>query len=512
VIIPDIPRRNAKRYSDKTAVIFENTRYTFKELNDRVNSMANALADMGLKKGDKIIIIADNCNQYLDMLWVAAKAGLAISSPNPQLSRQQLSQLINSSGARAIIMGGNYRDLVKSLRPELEEVESYIVIGASDRGIKSYEELVSSYSPSEPRVEVGDEDLLFLAFSGGTTGAPKQIMHTHRSLLGMTLDLTWVYDTRHEDVFLFAVSPFWAHLIPYIMIPASYLGCTLVITKEITPPTILRVIEREKVTTIWLGTPVLPQLVELQQANKYDCSSLRRVVLAGTSLPTEIWQRAIKTFGNVFGQIYGSTEMSPISFLPPEEFVFEGPPEKTKRLRSCGREALNVEARVVNEVGNDVRSGEVGEVIARGESMMKGYLNAPRLTEETIKGGYLYTGDLGTIDEEGYIYLVGRKKDAIMTQGKLISSSEIEDIIYRHPAVLEAAVIGVPDKELGEAVKAVIVPREGKRITEQEIVHLCEQNLPPYAVPKSVDFVSSLPKSPVGKTLKYALREKYTKP
>ena len=163
MITSDIPRRNARRYPDKTAVIFEDTRYTFKELNDRVNSMANALVDMGLKKGDKIILIADSCNQYLDMLWVAVKAGLAISSLNPQLPRKQLSQLINSSGARAIIMGENYRDLVKSLRPELEEVKNYIVIGASDRGIKSYEELVSSYPPSEPGVEIDGEDLLFLS-------------------------------------------------------------------------------------------------------------------------------------------------------------------------------------------------------------------------------------------------------------------------------------------------------------------------------------------------------------
>jgi len=506
MITSDIPRRNARRYPDKAAVIFEDTRYTFKELNDRVNSMANALVDMGLKKGDRIILIADSCNQYLDMLWVAAKAGLAISSLNPQIPRQQLSQLINSSGARAIIMGENYRDLVESLRPELEQVKNYIVIGASDGGMKSYQELVSSYPSSEPEVEIDGEDLLFLSSSGGTTGLPKQIMHTHHSLLGMMMDLAWVYDTRHEDIFLFAVPPFWAHLVAYVMMPSSYLGCTIVIVKEITASAVLRVIEQKRVTTTFLATPLLSQLVEVQQTNKYDCSSLRRVIVGGTPLPAEIWKQAIKTFGNIFGQLYGLSEMSPICFLPPEEFVLEGP--KVKRLRSCGREALNIEARVVNDLGEDVRPGEIGEIIAKGESLMKGYLNAPRLTGETIKGGYLYTGDLGTLDEDGYFYLAGRKKDAIVTQGKLLSSSEIEDIIYRHPAVLEAAVIGVSDEELGEAVKAIIVLKEGRKITGEEIIHLCEQNLPPYAVPRSVDFVDSLPKSPIGKTLKYALREK----
>jgi long-chain acyl-CoA synthetase len=208
---------------------------------------------------------------------------------------------------------------------------------------------------------------------------------------------------------------------------------------------------------------------------------------------------------------YGLAEMGHISSLSSKEFVFEGPPEKVNRLRSCGKEAMNVEVRVIDEWGNDVQPGQLGELIAKGDEMMQGYRNAPKATEEAIKQGYLYTGDLATTDEEGYIYLAGRKKDAIITQGKMLLPSEIEEVIYRHPGVSEVAVIGVPDEKLGQAVKAVVVAKEGK-ITEEEIIELCRQNLPSHAVPKSIDFVESLPKTPSGKVVRYALSEKYTQP
>jgi acyl-CoA synthetase (AMP-forming)/AMP-acid ligase II len=218
-------------------------------------------------------------------------------------------------------------------------------------------------------------------------------------------------------------------------------------------------------------------------------------------------KRAVATFGNIFGQFYGQTEAGTLSFLSPKEMVLEGPIEKVKRLGSCGREVINVEIRIVDEQGRDVPTNEVGEIIAKSDHMWKGYWKLPQATAEIQKCGYLYTGDLATMDDEGYIYLVGRKKDTIISGGKAVYPTEVEEVLYRHPAVSEAAVIGIPDKQLGESIKAFIVLK--KKTTEGEIIEFCQRSLAAHAVPKSVEFVDTLPRSARGKVLRKVLREKY---
>ena len=511
MILDEIPRRNARRYPDKTALVFDDMRYTFREFNDRVNGLATALSDIGLRKGDKLAVLAGSCHQYIEIFFTAAKMGLVTAPLNPWLSQRELSHLINNAEASTLIFSQDNRGLVDSLRPELREVKNLIVIGTPEAGLRSYEELISSYPSLEPRTEIDDDDLLFLAPSSGTTGLPKQVMHTHKSLLGLALSILWAFNIRHEDVCLFAMPPFWALAIPFLVVSHFYMGSTVVLTKEITHKQILEAIAKEKVTTTFFGSPFLLELVGYPELDKYERASLRFVGVGGAPLPTEVWEKAIKTFGNIFGQLYGLAELFPITFLPPEDFAFEGPPERVRRLRSCGKETINIEARVVDEEGNDVPTGEAGEVIARGEGMMRGYWKAPQATEAAIKGGYVYTGDLATVDDDGYIYLMGRRKDVIVSQGKTISPVEIEDIIYHHPSVQEAAVIGVPDESLGEAIKAVIILKEGEKATAEELLRLCQNDLPDYAVPHSVDFVDTFPKSAVGKVLKHVLRDQYAK-
>jgi long-chain acyl-CoA synthetase len=226
-------------------------------------------------------------------------------------------------------------------------------------------------------------------------------------------------------------------------------------------------------------------------------------------MAVETLRRAIDAVNNVFFQLYGLVELTPVTLIIPEEQVIEGPPEKVKRLASCGREACNVEVRVVDEEGRNVKPGQVGEIIARGDNVMKGYWRIPQATEEALRGGYIHTGDMGTVDENGYIYLVGRKKDLIVSGGRNIYPVEVEEVIYQHPSVVEAAVIGVPDNKLGESIKAVVVVKEGENIAEVNIIEFCRQRLPDYARPKSVVFVDKLPRNPAGKILKRVLREKF---
>lgn len=509
MIIEDIPRINARKYPNKTAVVFQNTRYTFKELNDRINSLANALTSLGLEKGDRIAVIADNCNQHLEMFWVAVKTGMVTLTPNPALSQQELSYLINNAGARAIIFGQNYRELVESLRPQLKDVKDYIEIGSSGKGARSYEELISSHPPTELGINIDDNDLLALPCTSGTTGLPKQVMISYRNALVTVLQLLHAYDAKEKDIFLYLAPAFWTWTLPMVTICSFYLGCTLVIARDMTPPSILEITEKEGITNVWTATALVSELIDYPDLDKYDYRSLRRVVAAGASLPVEAWRRAVDIFGNIFIIGYGIAECGYLSFLFPEDFIFEGSPEKTKRIRSCGKETIHVEIRVVDEQDNDVQPGQLGEVIVRGNAMMRGYWNAPKATQEAIKGGYFYTGDLATVDEEGYIYLSGRKKDVITSQGKMLIPSEIEDIIYRNPQVLETAVIGVPDRELGEAVKAIVVLKKGGEASKDEIIELCQHHLPAYAVPKSADFIERLPRNPSGKILRYVLHEKY---
>jgi len=506
ILKDEILVRHSQKYPDKVAIVFEDKRFTFRELNDRVNSLTQALMGLGVTKGDRIAIVADNCHQYLEIALAGVKGGMVIIPLNPNLSQRDLSYLINNSEANTVIFSQNYADSINALRDELENVRNFIVIGKLE-GIKSYEELVASYPAKEPQVKVEDDDLYMLASSGGTTGLPKQAMHTYKSIVVMMFDMIYIFGMRHEDINLYAM-PFFSG--PTIVLgPFShlYMGSTIVIPKELTPHSILKAIDKEKVSNLLLGTPLIPALVNSPDVNKYDHSSLCRFVISGAPISVEGFNQAAKVFGNIFAMVYAATEISPMTYLPPEEIVFEGS-EKVK-ASSCGKETLSAEVRIIDEQGNDMPRGRVGEVIAKGKHMMAGYWKASKATEEAMRGGYFYTGDLGKMDEEGYLYLIGRRKDVITSQGKLISPSEVEDIIYSHPSVLEVAVIGIPDEQLGEAVKAIIALRPGARATIEDIIGLCRNYLPSHAIPSSVEFVDSLPKSAFGKILKRELKDKY---
>lgn len=507
--LENILRDNARKFPNRTAIVCEEVRYTFKEFNDRVNSLANALIDIGFRKGDWIAVVADNCCQILEMFWVGVKIGIATSIINPASSERDLLHLIGNGGARGIVFSENYHSLVKSLRPRLESVKTYITIGEPVAGFRSYEALVSAYPSSEPEVESNDNDLLFLSNTSGTTGLPKQAMHTCKSLRTMALIGLHAhgYDMREGGVGLLGAPLSWGNWIPLFSIPCYYMGCTVVIPRDLAPETLLQLIEKETVTDLGTGATFLHGLINCPDLHKHNYSSLRRVFTFGY-LPPDVWCQAIELFGNIFLIGYGLTEKPMISYLSPKDLMVQDPSKKMKRLSSCGKEHIGVEVRVIDDEGNDVQAGQVGEVIAKGDDMMKGYLNAPKATDEIIRGGYLYTGDLGTVDEEGYIYLRGRKKDAITTQGTVILPSEIEEVISRHPQVLEVAVIGVPDEKLGEAIVAAVV-RRGEKVTEAEVIAACRQSLPSYAIPKSVAFVQSLPKTPSGKIQRPKVRQEY---
>ena len=507
MILGQLAKRNAKKYPRKTGVVSGSVRLSFDEFNCRVNSLANALIDLGLRREDRVAILLDSNYQYLELYFAVPKAGGVVVPLNTALSVPEMTYILNHAEVKVLVFGERFEPVVDLLLNGLDSVKTLVVVGASTKEVSSYEQLVAKYPSTEPEVEVGEQDVAFLIYTSGTTGSPKGIMVTHRGVIESALNNILGYHLREKDIGLVSVPLFWGAIMVGAVVPHFYVGSTLVLADDYTPEAILDLIQKERVTTGFMIPPMITALLEHPQLGDYDVSSLRCVLFSGVPMAVETLKRTINTFGNIFFQCYGTTEFGPLTLITPEGQVVGGPPEKVRRLASCGIEAPNVEVRLVDDEGKDVAPGQVGEVIGRGDNIMKGYWKMPQATEEALKGGYIHTGDLATMDEDGYLYLVGRKKDLIVSGDKTIYPVEVEEVIYQYPGVVEAAVIGIPDEKLRESIRAAVVVRQGEKVTAEDILEFCRQRLPDYASPKSVVFVERLPRNPAGKILRRALRE-----
>lgn len=509
MVIGDVVRRNAKRFPKKKALIFEKTSYTFKELDDRVNSLANGLLGLGHKKGDKIVVIADNCHQHIEIFCAGAKLGIAYMAVNPSLPVKDLIHMVGNIEAHTVIYHPKYREFVDSLKKGLTNLRNFMVLGDSIVSEINYEKLISSHESKDPDISVNEDDDVLIVNTSGTTGFPKQIVHTHKSSLAIALNGLFAHRVTVNDTVIICTPIFWGPVIPYLALSHFYIGGRCIVAARMTADCILETIEQGSATHTFMGSPFLLQLLGDPNLGQYDLSSMRFIAMTGAPLSSEILKRATAVFGNVFGKVFALSECGGIAWLRPDEVSMEGSHEQMKRLQSCGKEAINMSVRVVDDQGNDVSSGILGEIIVKGDAVMKEYLKAPQATEQTIRNGWLYTGDIATFDDQGYIYVQGRKKDMILTSGKTVIASEIEDIIYQESSVKECAVVGIPDENIGETVKAFIVLRGGEDLTEKKVIELCKKNLPDFAVPRSMEFLSELPKSAVGKILKYKLKDIY---
>ena len=506
--LKEMINNNARRCGDRTAFIFEGASHTFGQVNQRINSLINALHDLGVQKGDRVGILAYNCPQCFEVLGLA-KAGLVCVPLNYRSVGRELAYLINNSEINTLILGSGFADVVDSIRDQLGAVRNLICLDAEVEGMANYEELISSYPPDEPGDEVGPSDPAALYYTSGTTGYPKGAIHTHRSLLA---EIAVHHASFSTDDVVLCVMPFFhvggsaAHLFP-----AYAYGATSVIHKTFDETEVLDAIEGQKITYVGLVPAMIIRLLEHPDLDRYDLSSLRTIMYVGAPMPLDALRRGLERFGDVFIQLFGQTETMNVAVLEKEEHKLEGPAEELRRLGSAGKPLGDGEVRIVDHQGHDVPLGEAGEILARSDRMMTGYWRMPEATAETIEDGWLHTGDVGKMDEDGYIYLVDRKKDMIISGGENVYSREVEEVLYTHPAIFEAAVVGVPDEKWGEAVKAVVVLKEGAEASEEEIIDFCKEHLASYKKPRSVDFRGALPKTGSGKIKKGEIREDYWK-
>lgn len=497
-------------YPEKPAFVFGDKRYSYKQVNQRVNRLINAFRRMGVKRGDHVGILAYNCPQYFEV-FALAKAGMVTVPLNYRSVSSELDYLINNSEISTLILEKEFVDIVGSISGSIGGVKNFICLDAEVEGMQDYEQLIADSTPDEPEEEVKPEDMAAIFYSSGTTGRPKGAVHTHRSLVAEMLlpEAVPALEMSARDVAL-AVMPFFhvggsaAH-----MLSTFAMGSTIVVLRKFDEEAVLRAIEEHKVSYVCLVPSMIISLLEYPSLGKYDISSLRTIAYTGAPMPLEAMKKAIRYFGPILVQSLGQTETLKMTVLAKGEHKLEGSPQELKRLESSGRPPFDGEIRIVDKNGKEVGPGTPGEIIARSDRMMPAYWKMPKETAETIKDGWLYSGDAGLMDADGYVYLVDRKKDMVISGGENIYSREVEDVVRRHPAVAEAAVVGVPDEQWGESVKAIAVLKPGSAATEEEIIAFCKERLASYKKPKSVEFWDSVPVTATGKVKKNEIREKY---
>ncbi|MCW2599958.1 MAG: putative fatty-acid--CoA ligase [Frankiales bacterium] len=487
-------QRAAAVAGTRTAVVCGTTTVTYAETADRCARLAGALRDLGLGKGDRVAVVAANCHRYLELYQAAPASGLVLVPLNTRHAEPELRYALIDSGARALVTDRDPGGLA-------DNVEHVIRI---DRG--EYDDLVERADPVVLGEGVTEDDLAGLFYTGGTTGAAKGVMLTHRNLVANTIHGLVAIGLQPEDRWL-AMAPMFHAAGTFAALATVWLGGTHVVLPVFDPARALDLLEAERCTATIAVPAMLAALNEEQRIRPRDTSSLRVLTHGAAPVATEVLRRAHQLFPTAeLVHLYGATETAPLVTASRHEQDLLDLPQG----RSCGQPLIGVEVAVLDPLGQPVPHGEVGEVAVRGPNVMQGYWNKPEETARALVDGWYLSGDLGRLDEQGYLYLVDRAKDMVVTGGENVYCTEVEEALYAHPAVLEAAVFGVPDEQWGEAVYAVVVLRS--EVTAEELIAHCRTLIAGYKVPKGIDVSAApLPKSGAGKVLKRELREPFWK-
>jgi acyl-CoA synthetase (AMP-forming)/AMP-acid ligase II len=493
---------------DQEIVVFGDTRLTYAALNELVARLTSVFKSVGLKQRDVIAILDTNSHLYVAAYYAAAKAGLTFLPLNYRAKDAELEYMINTAGTGALLVGDRYAALVNRILPKLK-LNRTLALGTGDGKMPRISDLVADAALDESEAEVEDEDTSVLMYTSGTTSLPKGVMLSFRDFTAYVTANVEMADGTDRGVFL-VCAPFYHIAGTTAMMTNLWTGRKMIIMPQFEPRAWLELVAREKVTHAFVVPTMMKQLLDEPSFAATDFSSLQNLAYGGAPMPIAVIRRAIEAFPKNVGFVnaYGQTETtSSLTVLGPDDHRIEGSPEevelKLKRLNSIGRPLPDVEIKVRDDEGKFLGAGEVGEIIIRTPRIMKGY--AGRSDDAALADGWRATGDLGWVDEEGYVFFAGRKDDMIIRGGENIAPAEIETVLMSHPAVEEAAVIGVPSVEWGQTVKAYVVLRPGHQANANEITEFCRTRLASFKRPEQLEFIDALPKNALGKILRKEL-------
>ncbi|MBU2261224.1 MAG: long-chain-fatty-acid--CoA ligase [Proteobacteria bacterium] len=517
MILSETLNKAARLFPRKEAIRCGDHVFTYREFAGRINGLAHALKHQGIGKGDKVAVLLPNCHCFLEAYFAVAGLGAVCVPLNFRLSAREITFILTDSEARILIADPMFAGQVSELREGDEQSIKVVWTGqpgmAGSSADLAYEDLIAQQagidhieSPAQP------EDVAQIYYTSGTTGRPKGVMLSHKNVYLHALGTVAELNLTDRDV--------WVHAAPLFHLADAWatwaitlVGGTHVLVREFNAQAVLRIFEKEKATITNLIPTMLNMMVNHPEAGRFDYSSLRALLSGGAPIAPEVVRRIVETFKCDYIQTYGMTETSPYLTLSLLKGHLQSlsHEEQLRFKAKTGREFIAVELKVVNDRGEEVRQDEkeVGEIIVRGDTVTAGYWKLPEETAKSIRDGWLYTGDMAVIDGEGYVTIVDRKKDMILTGGENVYSTEVENVLYMHPAVLECAVVGIPDDKWGEAVKGIVVLKPDHKATEEELIGFCKERIARYKAPKSIDFISALPKTGSGKIEKKKLRDAY---
>lgn len=503
----------ARHYPDHVAIRWSDVQLSYAALDGRVNALAAALTGMGLRRGDRIAFVMWNRPELLEVMFAAFKLGLCVVPLNARFNAEEIVYHVGDPRAAAIVHGPEFAEEVRRAGDRMTSVGHVLSLDGSlptvpGAQVHDYAALLDEHrGAGDPTVEVSPDELAWLFYTSGTTGRPKGAMLTHANLQFVALG--WIADLMPltaDDVTLHAAP--LTHGAGFHALAAVAKGCTQVIPEKpaFDAEATLALIEREGVTNTWLVPTQINRIVQASSLQARDLSKLHSVVYGGAPFHVEDLKLAVAALGPVLVQVYGQGE-TPMTatYLRQGEHVL-GDPDVERRLASAGHARTAMQVRVVDDQDQDVPLGELGEIIVRGPAVMRGYWERAEASEETLRGGWLHTGDIGTFDDRHYLYVLDRMKDLIITGGSNVYAREVEEVLIAHPDVEAVAVIGIRDRDWGERVVAVVVPTPGSSPDEEALIEHCAARLAAYKKPKQVNFVDQLPVSPYGKVLKRELR------
>ncbi len=498
--IPALIQRQAEKYPDKVFLFFKDLEVTYRELNERMGQIAEGLARLKIQRGDQIALFLPNLPEFLYAFFGALKLGAVAVPINTQLKGEEAAYILKNSESRVLITTSALYRVIQPKRTALPMLEDLFLVGERQGGGNDFSSLYMT-SPQKLQGEVHPEDPATLIYTSGTTGSPKGVILTHRNYLFDTAQFVHATQMTEQDRFLCILPLFHVNGQVITTLSPLFAGGSMVLMEKFSPKDFFKMLEQFRATAFSAVPTIYAILLHAEEAEGHDLSSLRFCICGAAPMPVELFQKFEEKFNAFILEGYGLSEGTCVSSV--------NPLKGKRKIGSIGLPLPHQEMKIFNEQDREVPAGEVGEIVIRGANVMAGYFKNQPATEEALRGGWLHTGDLGYQDEEGYFFIAGRKKEMIIRGGENIYPKEIEELLYRHPKILEAAVIGLPDPIWGEEVAAFVIPKPERSPTSEEILSYCQEHLAPFKCPKRVIFREAFPKTATGKIQKGRLKEEF---